>query len=82
MSEQKTKAGNRFLTVKEVSAYLRLSDATIYRLAKDGELPAAKVGGKWLFKKSFIDEWYLRQTKAVRDETVSPADHEEERAND
>jgi len=30
---------------------------TIYRLAKNGEIPGRKVGGSWRFKKNALDEW-------------------------
>ena len=33
-----------FLTVKEVAAMLRVSEMTIYRLVKSGELESVKVG--------------------------------------
>jgi excisionase family DNA binding protein len=45
------------LTVSEVSEYLRLGESTIYRLAKDGKLPARKVGGVWRFSQKSLDAW-------------------------
>ena len=32
---------------REAAEILRVSTMTIYRLIKDGELPAMKVGGQW-----------------------------------
>lgn len=46
------------MTVAEVAEYLRLGEATVYRLAQDGEIPAVKVGRSWRFKKGLIDEWF------------------------
>lgn len=46
------------MTVAEVAEYLRLGDATVYRLAQDSEIPAIKVGRSWRFKKELIDEWF------------------------
>ena len=46
------------MTVAEVAEYLRLGEATVYRLAQEGEIPAAKVGRSWRFKKELIDEWF------------------------
>ena len=38
-----------FLTAKELSHYLKLSDSTIYKLAAEGELPGFKIGDSWRF---------------------------------
>jgi excisionase family DNA binding protein len=35
---------NRYLTVSEVAAALRVSNMTVYRLVSSGELPAVKIG--------------------------------------
>jgi excisionase family DNA binding protein len=48
------------LTAKECAEYLRISIATIYRLLKDRQLPAFKVGREWRFNVEMIDEWRLR----------------------
>lgn len=32
------------LTTKEIAGFLKVSEATVYRLAKRGDLPAIKVG--------------------------------------
>lgn len=36
--------GDRLLTVAEVAAHMRVSNMTVYRLIKRGELPAIRVG--------------------------------------
>lgn len=37
-----------YLTVKEVSNFLRISERTIYRLCRDGEIAGARrFGGVW-----------------------------------
>lgn len=45
------------MNLKTVAKYLGVSAATVQRLLKDYEIPAAKIGNHWLFKKSVIDEW-------------------------
>lgn len=45
------------LTVAEVSAYLRKSPSTIYRLARQGQLPCKKIGGTWRFSREDLEEW-------------------------
>ena len=38
------------MTVREVSAYLRVHPTTIYRLLKQDQIPAFHVGSDWRFK--------------------------------
>ena len=40
--------------IKEASAYLRLTEKTVYGLVKSGELPALKIGGQWRFSKESL----------------------------
>ena len=54
-----------FLTTGEVLAYLRVAPRTIYRLVRNGELPAVRVGRQWRFRRSDLDEWLDRQ-RAMR----------------
>ena len=48
------------MTIKEVANYLKMTEKTIYRLAKERKIPSFKVGGNWRFKKEAIDEWIER----------------------
>ncbi|MBN1317209.1 MAG: helix-turn-helix domain-containing protein [Anaerolineales bacterium] len=48
---------DQILTVEELASYLRLSTATIYRMAQTGEMPAKRVGRSWRFSQTLIDEW-------------------------
>lgn len=48
---------NGLMTVHEVAAYLRLSEATIYRLAKSKKIPAMKIGRTWRFQRLLVEEW-------------------------
>lgn len=49
------------LTVREAAAYLRLNEKKLYELANSREIPAARVGGKWLFPRALLDHWLLEQ---------------------
>lgn len=53
------------LTIREVAAYLKVTERTIYRLAAEKKIPAFKVGGTWRFPRSEIDEWIRQQTSAA-----------------
>jgi putative molybdopterin biosynthesis protein len=46
-----------YLTTREVASYLRLNEKKVYDLVARGELPAARISGKWLFPKHLIDAW-------------------------
>jgi len=50
---------NETLTPIEAGLYLNLHVRTIYRLAKNGLIPALKVGRRWRFKKGALEEWLL-----------------------
>jgi excisionase family DNA binding protein len=45
------------MTPREAADYLSVHVRTIYRLAKNGDIPGRKVGGSWRFKKNALDEW-------------------------
>lgn len=47
----------RLMTVGDLGHYLRFTKRTIYRLIKQGTIPAIKIGNKWRFDKEAIDTW-------------------------
>lgn len=49
------------LTAREAAAFLHLSEKKLYELANSREIPAARVGGKWLFPRALLEEWLLEQ---------------------
>ncbi|MFA5167124.1 MAG: helix-turn-helix domain-containing protein [Candidatus Omnitrophota bacterium] len=51
------KERTQIMTPKEAAKYLGFHLVTIYRLLKKGEVPAAKIGGQWRFKKDVLDNW-------------------------
>lgn len=51
---------NEIMTAQELSAYLKITTTTIYKLAQQGEIPSFKVGSEWRFKKELIDRWLER----------------------
>jgi putative molybdopterin biosynthesis protein len=50
-----------YLTAKLAAAYLHINEKKLYELANAREVPAAKVGGKWLFPRALLDAWLLEQ---------------------
>jgi len=49
---------NEIMTAGEVADYLRLTEATVYKLAQAGEILATKVGRTWRFRQDLIDAWF------------------------
>ena len=60
-SQTSTLNDARVLTVHDVAEYLRLSEAKVYRMAREGRVPAFRLGKSWRFRKDLIDEWILRE---------------------
>ncbi len=50
------------LTARQAAAYLHLNEKKLYELANSREIPAARVGGKWLFPRPLLDAWLLEQS--------------------
>jgi len=53
------------MTVHDVASYLRLSEAKVYRLAKEGSVPSFRLGKSWRFRKDMIDEWTKMKTQQM-----------------
>jgi len=54
MSEGKD---NKYLTTREVAAFLNINEKMVYYLVNDKGLPATKITGKWLFPRRLVEEW-------------------------
>ena len=50
------------LTPNEVAKSLRLHPFTVTRLAREGKIPAFKVGGSWRFRKDQFERWITSRT--------------------
>ena len=56
----------KVMTVREVSAYLRVHPSTIYRLLRRHQIPAFHMGSDWRFNIEAIDRWRLQGTSPRR----------------
>jgi excisionase family DNA binding protein len=45
------------LTAKEVAEYLNIHPLTVHRYAREGRIPAFKIGTDWRFHKKYIEKW-------------------------
>lgn len=50
-------------TVRELAAYLGISDVMTYRLLQSGDIPRRKAGKKYIVPRAAVDEW-LKSTPA------------------
>jgi excisionase family DNA binding protein len=48
---------DEILTTKEVADYLHLHPLTVHRYAREGKIPAFKIGTDWRFHKKYIERW-------------------------
>ena len=53
---------NEILTVKEVASYLRISIPTAYKLVHSGEIPAYKIGGRYIVPRDEFRTWLKNNT--------------------
>ncbi len=49
------------MNVHQAAAYMGVGTDTVYSYAKDGVIPAFKLGNRWRFKKSKLDAWMDEQ---------------------
>lgn len=54
------KISNKLLTVNEVASILRVSNMTVYRLVKSGQIPAIRVGKNYRIKESDVNKYLSR----------------------
>ena len=48
---------NDVLTAREAAKYLRLALPTFYRYMWEGKIQSSKIGGRYRFKKSLLNQW-------------------------
>lgn len=48
---------DRWLTVDDICKYLSVTKDTVYKWIETRNMPANKVGRKWMFQKSEVDAW-------------------------
>ncbi len=49
------------MTSLEAADYLKMHVKTVCRLAKEGKIPAKKVGSEWRFLRRVLDSWLARE---------------------
>lgn len=55
------------MDIKQTADYLQMNKMTVYKLARQGKIPAFRVASEWRFKKELIDGWLMNQLKGKPD---------------
>ena len=63
---------DEILTLKEVAAYLKLAERTVYLYSQTGRLPGIKIGSAWRFRRADIDQWLEEQRRITEASTGTP----------
>jgi excisionase family DNA binding protein len=65
------------MTIAEVAAYLGLHELTVRRLAREGAIPALKLGRQWRVKRDLLEEWIEKRSLHNLGELVQEAKAED-----
>jgi len=52
----------KLLTIEETANLLRLNKFTAYRYAKNGTIPAVRIGRTWRVDEEVLKEWIKKQS--------------------
>jgi excisionase family DNA binding protein len=52
------------MTISDVAHYLRISEAKVYELARNGTIPALRIGKSWRFQKDLLKQWVRKSAEA------------------
>lgn len=50
------------MNIRQASQYLGVSPDTLYKYVNEQKIPAFKLGNRWRFKKSRLDQWMEEQS--------------------
>lgn len=68
MGKRRPFVGDRLLTVVEVAATMRVSNMTVYRLIKSGQLPAIRVGKNYRIRETDMNAYLSGRSVKVEGE--------------
>src|ERR1700716_1068552 len=61
------------MNIRQASEYLGVSPDTLYKYVGENKIPAFKLGNRWRFKKSKLDEWMEEQSSEAEGQTKRKA---------
>ena len=62
------------LELRDAAAYLKVNEQTLRRFAREGGVPAFKLGRRWRFRRSSLDAWSGSQEACQRAEAILVVD--------
>ena len=57
------------MNIRQASQYLGVSPDTLYKYVGEQKIPAFKLGNRWRFKKSKLDQWMEEKSSQVESGT-------------
>jgi excisionase family DNA binding protein len=60
------------MDIRQAAHYLGISADSLYRYAATGFIPAFRLGNRWRFRKSRLDEWMDRRSGLSEAEAEEP----------
>lgn len=61
------------MDIKQVAAYLQITEATAYNWAQSGKLPGIKMGRIWRFRPSDIEDWLDQNMPGAKSGEQTPS---------
>lgn len=52
------------MNIRQASQYLGVSPDTLYKYVTEERIPAFKLGNRWKFKKTILDQWMEQKSAA------------------
>ena len=52
------------MNIRQASQYLGVSPDTLYKYVSEERIPAFKLGNRWKFKKTILDQWMEENSTA------------------
>ena len=59
------------MNIRQASQYLGVSPDTLYKYVYEEKIPAFKLGNRWRFKKSKLDQW-MEEKSTMRESRENP----------
>jgi excisionase family DNA binding protein len=61
------------MNIRQASQYLGVSPDTLYKYVGEQKIPAFKLGNRWRFKKSRLDQWMEEKSSQMEAKKKSKA---------
>jgi excisionase family DNA binding protein len=71
MIRTETREEQEILTLAELAQFLKISEKSIVRMAQRSEIPFAKIGSQWRFKKTMIEDWLVSRMHLASPSTLT-----------